>query len=356
MLLALIYRFALVVVDLLTARQRNRSLQLEVVVLRQQLRVLERQLGRPRWETPDRLLLAALSRRLPRPDWRAFLLTPETLLRWHRELVRRKWAVFTRRRRRLGRRRMPDELSELVVRLARENTRWGYRRIQGELRKLGWRCSHGTVRLILQRAGLEPAPRRSRTTWRAFLAQHAQQLLATDFFTVETAWLERLHVLFFLEIGSRRVHYAGCTRHPTAAWVVQQARNLAGTLQDEGRELKFLLRDRDAKFPAAFDEVFRSEGLRIIRLPYRAPRANAYAERWVGTARREALDHLLILGRRHLDHVLREFVDHYQRARPHQGLGQLIPEEPAAAKVGASGHVIRRDRLGGLVHEYSRAA
>ncbi len=356
MLLALIYRLAFLVVDLLVVRRGNPSLQLEVVVLRQQLRVLERQLGRPRWKTPDRLVLAALSQRLPRPDWRAFLVTPETLLRWHRELVRRKWALFARRRKRFGRPRLPDELKELILRLARENTRWGYRRIEGELRKLGWRCSHGTVRLILQRAGLGPAPQRSRVSWRQFLRQHAQQVLATDFFTVETAWLERLHVLFFLEIGSRRVHYAGCTRHPSTAWVVQQARNLAWQLQDEGRGLKFLLRDRDAKFPAAFDAVFRSEGLEVIRLPYRAPRANAFAERWVGTVRREALDHLLILGRRHLDHVLREYVDHYQRARPHQGLGQRIPGVALKRVMQRSGRVARRDRLGGLIHEYSRAS
>ncbi len=242
------------------------------------------------------------------------------------------------------------------MRLAEENGRWGYRRIQGELRKLGWECSYGTVRLILQRAGLDPAPQRSRTTWRQFLAQHAQQLLATDFFTVETVWLERLHVLFFLEIGTRVVHYAGCTRHPTAAWVVQQARNLAGKLQDEGKELQFLLRDRDAKFPAGFDEVFRSEGIRVLRLPYRAPRVNAFAERWVGSARREALEHLLILGCRHLDHVLREYVDHYQRARPHQGLGQRIPDGRSEAREQRRGPVVRRDRLGGLLHEYTRAA
>ncbi len=357
MLLALVDGVVRVVLDgLLVCRRTDRSLRLEVVALRQQLRVLERQLDRPRWEIPDRLLLAALSQRLPRPDWRVFLVTPETLLRWHRELAHRKWALFARRRKRFGRPRMPDELKELVLRLARENARWGYRRIQGELGKLGWRCSPGTVRLILQRAGLGPAPQRSRVSWRQFLRQHAEQLLATDFFTVETAWLERLHVLFFLEIGSRRVHYAGCTRHPTTAWVVQQARNLAWKLQEEGRGLKFLLRDRDAKFPAAFDVVFRSEGLQIIRLPYRAPRANAFAERWVGAVRREALDQLLILGRGHLDHVLREFVDHYQRARSHQGLGQRIPGEPLQAEIERTGRVVRRDRLGGLIHEYSRAA
>ncbi len=181
MLLSLIYGLARLVLDALLACLRtDRCLRLELVVLRQQLRVLKRQRGRPRWETPDRLLLAALSQRLPRPDWRAFLVTPETLLRWHRELVRRKWALFARRRKRFGRPRMPDELKGLVLRLARENSRWGYRRIQGELGKLGWRCSHGTVRLILQGAGLGPAPQRSRVLWRQFLRQHAQQVLATD--------------------------------------------------------------------------------------------------------------------------------------------------------------------------------
>ncbi len=185
MLLALLYRLVRLVIDALLACHRtDRSLRLEVLVLRQQLRVLERQRGRPRWETSDRLLLAARSLRLPRPDWRAFLVTPETLLRWHRELVRRKWALFARRRKRFGRPPMPEELKELVLRLARENARWGYRRIQGELRKLGWRCSHGTVQLILQRAGLGPAPQRNRVSWREFVGQHARQLLATDFFTV----------------------------------------------------------------------------------------------------------------------------------------------------------------------------
>jgi putative transposase len=212
------------------------------------------------------------------------------------------------------------------------------------------------VRLILQRAGLEPAPRRSWTTWREFLGQHAQQLLATDFFTVETAWLERLHVLFFLEIGSRRVHYAGCTRHPTAAWVVQQARNLAGKLQDQGRGLKFLLRDRDGKFPAAFDDVFRVKAYESSGCPTahlgkcfcRALGGNC-PPRSVGSP----LDTRLA---NHLDHVLREFVDHYQRARPHQGLGQRIPAAPVEVETRHSGRVVRRDRLGGLIHEYSRAA
>lgn len=239
--------------------------------------------------------------------------------------------------------------------MARENTRWGYRRIQGEILKLGVRCSHETVRAVLRRHGLPPAPLRARTTWRQFLRQHAHQILATDFFTVETVWLQRLYVLFFIELGSRRVHLAGCTANPSAAWVTQQARQLAWRIADGELRPRFLLRDRDAKFARAFDEISQSEGVEVIRLPVRAPVANSIAERWVGTARRECLDHLLIFGRRHVESVLREFVDHYETARPHQGLGQRTPggERPTPA---LGGPILRRDRLGGPIHEYERAA
>jgi putative transposase len=240
--------------------------------------------------------------------------------------------------------------------MARENPRWGYRRIQGELLKLGHRCSHLTVRKVLRRHGLPSAPRRGQRPWREFVRQHADQILGVDFFTVDTVWLTRLHVLFFIEIGSRHVHLGGCTYHPTGAWVAQQARNLAWKLQDGDLVSKFLLRDRDSKFNAAFDEVFRSGGVRVIRLPYRSPRANSFAERWVGTARREALDHLLIFGRRHLERVLIEFIEHYHDARPHQGLGQRRPNEPAGVIPLMAGAVERSDRLGGLLHEYYRAA
>ncbi len=249
MLLALVYAIARLLLDLLLLRRRpDASLQLEVLVLHQ-LRALQRQVGCPRWRTGDRLLLAALSQRLSTAAWPAFLVRPETLLRWHRALVRRKWALFTARRRKRGRPRLPAELRELVVRLARENPRWGYRRIEGELRKVGFQCSHLAVRAILRRQGLPSAPVRARISWSQFIHQHAAQLLATDFFTVETAWLQRLCVLFFLEVGSRRVRLAGCTAHPTAAWVVQQARNLAWKIQDGDLTPRFLLRDRDTKFP-----------------------------------------------------------------------------------------------------------
>jgi len=226
-----------------------------------------------------------------------------------------------------------------------------------ELLKLGHRCSHLTVRKVLRRHNLPPAPRRSHRSWREFVRQHADQILACDFFCVDTVWMTRLYVLFFIEIGSRRVHLAGCTYSPNEAWVLQQARNLAWKLQDgELGAKKFLLRDRDTKFTAAFDEVFRSEGVEVVRLPYRAPRANSVAERFVGTARRECLDHLLIFGRRHLEGVLTELVDHYHRAHPHQGLDQRLPWPPADVIPLPTGPVERRDRLGGLLHEYLRAA
>jgi putative transposase len=249
-------RFLLEVV--LVRRQSELKLRAEVLALRHQLAVLQRQVRRPRWQPSDRILLAALSRVLPRPAWPTMLVSPETLLRWHRELLHRKWAAYARRPQR--RDRSPAcELRQLIVQLARENARWGYRRIQGELLKLGYRRSHLTIRKVLRRHGLPPAPRRGHRSWRQFARQHADHLLATDFFVVDSVWLTGLYVLFFIEIGSRRVHLAGCTYHPTGAWVVQQARNLAWRLQDGELRAGHLLRDRDSKFTAAFDEVFRSE-------------------------------------------------------------------------------------------------
>ena len=353
---ALLYSLVCFLLDaLLTRRQSELRLRAEVLALRQQLRVLERQVRRPRWQPADRLLLTALSRALPRPAWSALLVSPETLLRWHRELICGKRAAYACRSPHHDRAR-PSELHQLILRLARENPRWGYRRVEGELLKLGHRCSHLTVRRVLRRHGLPPAPRRSQRSWREFVRQHADQILATDFFVVDTVWMTRMYVLFFIEVGSRRVHLAGCTYKPTGAWVVQQARNLVWKLQDGELPAKFLLRDRDAKFSGAFDEVFRSEGVEVIRLLYRSPRANSIAERWVGTARREVLDHLLIFGRHHLARVLDEFIEHYHEARPHQGLGQRRPCEPAEVNPGTYGRVERRDRLGGLLHEYRRAA
>jgi putative transposase len=357
MLLSLAYSLTRFLADLcLVGFRSDAQLQAEVLAVRHQLRVLERKLGRPRWQPGDRLVLASLSRLLPRSAWSALLPSPETLLRWHRELVRRKWDAY---RRRPPRRCRPRdlELRGLILRLASENPGWGYRRIQGEALKLGFQISHMGVAKILRQHQVPPAPRRSRRSWREFVRQHADQILATDFFVVDTVWLSRIYVLFWIEVGSRRVHLAGCTYNPTGTWVVQQARNFAWTLQEGGPAARFLLRDRDSKFTAGFDEVFRSEGVKVIQLPYQTPVANSFAERWIGSARREVLDHLLIFGRRHLEAVMKEFLLHYHYARPHQGLGQRTPGSDSSPWPLVRGdRIVRRDRLGGLLHEYSRAA
>ena len=220
----------------------GRAKDIEIMILRHQLEVLRRQLGRPRFRPFDRAVLAALSRALPRERWSAFLVRPQTLLRWHRELVRRKW---TYPRRRAGRPPVDPEVRALVVRLARENPRWGYVRIQGELRKLGVRVGATTIRRIVRGAGLGPAPRRSGPTWSQFLRGQAHGVLATDFFTVETIRLKTLYVLFFIELATRRVHVAGVTGHPDSAWVTQQARNLA--IDGGVDNTAILLHDRDSK-------------------------------------------------------------------------------------------------------------
>ena len=279
------------------------------------------------------------------------IVTPQTLLRWHRELVRRRW---TQPQRSPGRPRVERRVRELVLRLARENPRWGYPRIAGELLKLGVHVSPSTVRRLLLAAGLTPAPRRSGPSWREFLRQQAASVLACDFFTVETITLRRYYVLFFIELGSRRVHLAGFTTNPTGAWVTQQARNLSFTGLLE--RTRFLIHDRDSKFSAAFDEVFRSEGIRVIRTPVRAPRANAYAERFVRTVRAECLDWLLILGRRHLEHVLRRYVTHYNTERPHRALALLPPADSHTRNHPHANTIERHDLLGGLIHEYRAAA
>jgi putative transposase len=225
------------------------------------------------------------------------------------------------------------------------------------LKGLGVTVSATTVRTWLRAAGLGPAGTRKGMTWREFIRTHRHSLLAVDFFTVDTMWLERLYVLFFLELGSRRVHLAGCTAHPTAPWVIQQARQFTWTLADRPEPVRFLIRDRDQKFTSAFDEVFRSDGIEIVRTPFRAPQANGVAERFVRTVRSECLDWLLVLNREHLHLVLRVFADHYNGHRPHRTL-RLTPSKPIAPPVAewSGGQVQRRDRLGGVIHEYGVAA
>src|SRR5215218_2944648 len=324
---------------------------IELLVLRHELEVLRRQVARPKVGAADRALLAAAACHLPRSARCARLVTPRTLLRWHRALVRRKWRQPSGRR---GRPPLAPEVRELVLRLARENPRWGQRRICGELGKLGFRVSPTSVRRLLARARLGPAPRREGPTWREFLRAQAASIVACDFFTVETMFLRRYYVLFFIAHASRRVWLAGCTTNPTGPWVTQQARNLG--LHFAEHDVRFLIRDRDSKYSGPFDEVFHSEGIRIVKTPVRAPRANAIAERFVRTVRAECLDWLLILNRRHLEHVLRVYVEHYNRERPHRALNLRPPQARSGSDPTACRPIHRRDRLGGVIHEYYQTA
>jgi putative transposase len=249
----------------------------------------------------------------------------------------------------------------LIVRIARENSSWGYLRIAGELRKLSVDVSASSVRNILVAAGLPPAPQRDPQSWRSFLRAHGESILACDFFTVDTVWLRRLYVLAFSSIGSRRIEYFAITSKPDTAWMLQQARNVLMESDDHDRQLQFLIHDRDAKFPRAFDALLESDGVKVIRIPVKAPNANAHMERWVGTVRRECLDRLLILSRRQLEHVLRIYVRHYNQRRPHRSLDLRPPEPAARLAVAAEStpptlQVNRRDLLGGLIHEYELAA
>lgn len=340
----------------ISAGRKVDAKDVEILVLRHQLEILRRKRVTPRFTTQDRMLLASLSRFLPRERWRCLMVRPETVLRWHRQLVTggaRRWG-----RKSPGRPPTPTELRNLVVRLAKENPRWGYLRIRGELKKLGHDLPASTIRDILRRAGIDPSPRREGPSWSEFLRRQAASIIAADFFTVYSLWGRLIYVLFFIELSTRRVHIAGCTTRPGGTWVTQQARNFTFRLDDRREPIKFLIHDRDSKFCGPFDEVFATEGVEVIRTPIRAPRANAVAERWVRTVRVECLDWLLITGRRHLEAVLRTYACHYNLGRPHRGLDLGVPDasETGDQNLPRLGEIVRRDRLGGLIHEYYRAA
>ncbi|GAA4263574.1 hypothetical protein GCM10022255_109350 [Dactylosporangium darangshiense] len=325
----------------------------ELLVLRHQVAVLRRQVHRPDLQPADRVVLAALSRLLPRPHWSAFFVTPATLLRWHRQLIARHWNYPHARP---GRPPIDQGLRELVLPLAAENPTWGHRRVQGELARLGHRIAASTVWKILRQAGVDPAPRRTGPTWKQFLTTQAHTILACDFFTVDTVLLKRIYVLFFIELATRQVHIMGVTTHPTGAWVAQQARNLLMSLDQRAAGLRFLLRDRDTKFTAAFDTIFTAAGIDVLKTPPQAPRANAFAECWVGTVRRECTDRMLIVDERHLTSVLAEYTEHYNRHRPHRSLGQRPPKPPPQVIDLTAARVQRRPILGGLINEYAQAA
>jgi putative transposase len=339
--------------------RRQVSKDAELLVLRHENAVLRRQVGQVRYEPGDRLWLAALSRLVPRRRWgEVFMVTPATLLAWHRRHVVRKWDYSSRRR--PGRPSTAATIRKLVIRIASENPAWGHRRVQGELVRLGHRIAASTVWQILHDAGIGPAPRRTGPTWKQFLRAQARGILAVDFVHVDTVLLRRLYALIVIEHGTRRVRLAGITAHPDGAWTTQAARNLLMDLGQRVTTVKFLIRDRAGEFTGSFDAVFTAEGIRILRSPPQAPRANAICERMIGTLRRELLDRLLIVNERHLRQVLTDYLQHYNNARPHRGLGQLTPDQADSQRpdpVNLAEHRIRRKQvLGGLTCEYYIAA
>ena len=336
------------------AVRSGRAKDLEVIVLRHQLAVLRRQVDRPALNDDDRTLLGAIAQAFPRRRREGWLVTPDTLLRWHRRRVARHWTYPSHRQ---GRPPTSVAIQQLVVQMAAENPTWGYRRIHGELVGLGHQVAASTVWKILKNHRVAPAPHRASVTWSAFL--RSQAAVACDFACVDTVGLRRYYLLFFIDIKTRRVFYAGITAHPTGEWTTQAARNLFLWHSDALAGCKALVRDRGSQFTTAFDEIFRTEGIKILKTPVRTPVANAFAERWIGTLRRELLDRTLIWNQAHLQRIVVDYIDHYNQHRPQQSLAQHPPSLAGATPIRSPGdhaEVRRSSRCDGLIHEYRNAA
>ncbi|MFE2182846.1 integrase core domain-containing protein [Streptomyces sp. NPDC059455] len=342
----------------------DRDKDAEILALRHQITVLERQLGRDkiRFTPSDRAFLAALLHRLPLHVLRRLrlLVRPDTVLRWHRNLVKRRHATSCRPKR-LGRPRTVRSIRTLVLRLAKENPSWGYRRLHGELLVLGVKMGASTVWEILKEAGIDPAPERNSSTWVTFLRAQADALLACDFMETVTLSGVRMYVLVVIEHGSRRIRILGATAHPIASWVAQAAKNLVMDLEDLDCRARFMIRDRDGKYPALFDAVLKDAGIDVVLSGIQIPRMNSIMERWIQTCRRDLLDRTLIWNQRHLVHALREFEQFYNGHRPHQGIANARPLHPLPPPIDdpdvlARLDIRRQSRLGGILHEYQHAA
>jgi putative transposase len=342
----------------------DRDKDVEILALRHQIAVLERQLGQRRahFTAADRAMLAALLHRLPRQALRRLrlLVRPDTVLRWHRDLIASRHAARSRPKH-PGRPRTVRSIRVLVLRLARENPGWGYRRVHGELLVLGVKVAPSTVWEILKEAGVDPAPGRSSTTWAGFLRSAAEALLACDFFETVTLAGTPTFVLAVIEHHSRRIRVLGATAHPCASWVTQAARNLVMDLQDADCRPRFLIRDRDGKFPEMFDAVLADAGIKVVLTGVRMPRMNAIMERWIQTCRHELLDRTLIWNQHHLLRALREFEAFYNSHRPHQGIANARPLLPLPPPISDPDQIARldirrRQRLGGILNAYEHAA
>jgi putative transposase len=336
--------------------------QLEVIeYLKEENRILKERLGgqRIRFTDAERRRLARKAHALGRKALSELetLVTPDTLLRWYRNLIARKWNYSHRRG--PGRPRTQHTLVELIIRTALENPSWGYTRIQGALANLGHEVGRGTIANILREQGLEPAPERGkRTPWSTFLKAHWECVAATDFFTVEVCTLRGLvthYVLFFLDLASRTVKIAGVTTHPNDLWMTQVARNLTDPEEEFLRSIRFLIMDRDTKYCDAFRSILVREGIEVIRLPPRTPNLNAFAERFVRSVKAECLDRMIFFGRSSLQRALTEYLSHYHRERNHQGVANRLLQGSAVAGA-PTGPVMRHERLGGMLSFYYRAA
>ena len=334
MIISVVYLLVRCLLDCLTVLTRGQvSKDAELLVLRHENAVLRRQVGRVRYQTADRLWLAALSRLIPRWRWgEVFRVTPATLLAWHRRLLARRWDYTSRRR--PGRPSTAAAIRKLVIRIATENPTWGHRRVQGELVRLGHPIAASTVWQILHDAGIDPAPRRAGPTWRQFLTAQARGILAVDFVHVDTVLLRRVYALIVIEHGTRRAHLVGITAYPDGAWTTQAARNLLMDLGQRVASVKFLIRDRAGQFTSSFDAVFTAEGIRILASPPQSPKANAICERFIGTLRREVLDRLLIVNEQHL----RQGADRVPAALQHRPAAPL----PRPAHTSPSRHLSAR--------------
>jgi putative transposase len=327
----------------------------EILILRHQLAVLQRrQARRPNLTWADRALLATLLGVIPKARLQGLrlLVTPDTILRWHRNIVRRRWAARSMRGK-TGRPAARRNIRALVLRLARENPGWGYRRIHGELAGLGVKVAASTAWEILKNAGIDPAPRRSGPTWSQSLRSQAEAILACDFFTADLLDGTQAYVLAVIDHATRRTRILGVTLHPTGEWTAQQARNLIMDLDDQAHRVKFMIRDRSSDFTAAFDAILADAGIRTVLCNVRTPRMNAIAERWIGGCRRELLDRTLIWNRNHLRRTLRQYETHHNQHRPHRSLDGAAPLKPLPEPADLEQHRVRREpRVGGTINEY----
>ncbi len=328
----------------------------EILALRHQLLVLQRQINRPHFTNTDRTILALLGSAMTRSRRsKAFLIVkPETVLRWHRRRIARHWTQPPNKPR--GRPPIDPQIRVLIIRLANENPTSGYRRIHGELHRLGHTIAASTVWKILKAAGINPTRDRTGPTWSQFIRSQSKAFIATDFACVDTVLLKRLHVLFVIEHATRRVHLAGITANPTGPWTTQAARNLTMRLGDSHR-FRYLIRDGARQFTRSFDNVLAGSGITAIRIPPRSPQANAYAERWVRTLRHELLDRTIIWNETQLRRLLEEYIEHYDTSRPHRGIGQRAPDDKGnVVAIGPDHPIHRHTTCNGLINQYRPAA